>query len=855
MVPPRPKLKTPEYVRFVPVEMNKGYTIAEAAKAAGGKLLAGAGEDKVIQHLLLDSRRVQYPDTSLFFALPGARQDGHQFIAELTARGVQNFVVTKADWAERYPRVNFIVVKDTIAALQKLAGYHRSKFQYPVIGITGSNGKTIIKEWLYQLLNEDYKIVRSPKSYNSQIGVPLSLWQMSDQHDLAIIEAGISESGEMDKLARIIQPTIGIFANVGEAHNEGFLNLKHKAKEKLKLFTKVDRLIYCKDHADVNQAITEINGLKGADAIPVFTWSQHSDADVRVTSILQQNNHSYISAQYHGRDFDFEIPFADKASVENAMHCACTLLVMGQDFGMLRTRMRLLTRIAMRLEMRDAINNCSLINDSYNSDFESLRIAIDFLRQQNQHPRKTIILSDILQSGRSELDLYTEVAKLLKQNGIYRLIGIGPSITREKKVFEQSGVAELICYKSTEEMLKEFDTTALHDEVILLKGARQFEFERIAKLLEKKAHQTVLEINLNAVVNNLKVYQSLLKPETKLMAMVKAFSYGSGSYEIANVLQFNRVDYLAVAYADEGVELRKNGITLPIMVMNPEERSFEAMITHGLEPDIYSLSLLDKFVAILQLKRKSATAKYKIHVELETGMNRLGFEMQDIAALIERIKASECIEVASIFSHLAASEAPEYDDFTRGQIASFEQMSGRICAAFGYPILRHILNSSGISRHTAAQYDMVRLGIGLYGLDPTPAIQARLLPVSTLKTTISQIKHVKAGDSVGYGRVGKVETDKTIATVGIGYADGLERRLSNGTGRMLVGNQLAPIIGNVCMDMTMIDITGIEAREGDEVIVFGGRPRVEEVAKAAGTIAYEILTGISARVKRIYYQE
>lgn len=836
--------------------MNKGYSIIEIAKAIGGKLSAGAGENVQISDLLLDSRKLQQASESLFFALPGTRQDGHQYIDDLYAKGVVNFVVSDSGWVDKYPKANFIVVKDTIAALQKLAGFHRKKFSYPVIGITGSNGKTIIKEWLYQLLNEDYNIVRSPKSYNSQIGVPLSLWQMSEDNDLAIIEAGISESGEMEKLEKIIRPTIGILANIGEAHNDGFLNLKHKTKEKLKLFTQTDVLIYCKDHAEVNQAVAEINALKGTDAIRTFTWSQHSEADVRIISILQQNNHSYISAEYKGQEFDFEIPFADKASVENAIHCACTLLILGKDHGLLRNRMRHLTRIAMRLEMKDAINNCSLINDSYNSDFESLRIAIDFLRQQNQHPKKTIILSDILQSGRGEMDLYAEVAKLLKQNNIHRLIGIGPSIQRERKIFERSELTEVICYKSTEDLLKNLDTSIFHDEVILLKGARAFEFEKIAKLLEKKAHQTVLEINLNALVNNLKVYQSLLKPETKMMAMVKAFSYGSGSYEIANVLQFNRVNYLAVAYADEGIELRKNGITLPIMVMNPEERSFEAMITHDLEPDIYSISLLEKFVSVLKLKRNPTDQPYKIHVEVETGMNRLGFETSDIPALIEKIKASECIAIASIFSHLAASEAPEYDDFTKGQIARFEEMSSAIKEHFNYKIIRHILNSSGIARHTSAQYDMVRLGIGLYGLDPTPAIQQRLQPVSSLKTTISQIKHVKAGDSVGYGRVGKVEKDKTIATVGIGYADGLNRKLSNGRGHMLVGNQPAPVIGNVCMDMTMLDITGIEhVQEGDEVVVFGNNPRVEDIAKASETIPYEILTGVSARVKRVYFQE
>jgi alanine racemase len=836
--------------------MNKGYTITEIAKAVGGKLSGHAAEEIQITYLLVDSRKLQQAQGTLFFALPGTRQDGHHYIDDLIVKGVSNFMVDDGSWIEKYPGANFIVVKDTVAALQKLAGFHRKKFEYPVISITGSNGKTIIKEWLYQLLNEDYNIVRSPKSYNSQIGVPLSLWQMSEDNNLAIIEAGISESGEMEKLEKIIRPTIGILANIGEAHSDGFLNLKHKTKEKLKLFIQTEILIYCKDHADINQAVAEINALKGEDAIRTFTWSQHSDADVRIISLLQQNNHSYISAQYKGQEFDFEIPFADKASVENAIHCACTLLILNKDFSILRARMRNLTRIAMRLEMKDAINNCSLINDSYNSDFESLRIAIDFLRQQNQHPKKTIILSDILQSGRGDLDLYAEVAKLLRQNHIHRLIGIGPSIQREKKIFERSELNELLCFNSTEELLKNLDTSIFRDEVILLKGARSFEFEKIAKLLEKKAHQTVLEINLNALVNNLKVYQSLLQPDTKIMAMVKAFSYGSGSYEIANVLQFNRVNYLAVAYADEGIELRKNGITLPIMVMNPEERSFEAMISNDLEPDIYSLSLLDKFVSVLKLRRGKTDPDYKIHIEVETGMNRLGFEASDIPALVGKIKASECIAIASIFSHLATSEAAEHDDFTKGQIGRFEKMSATVTEHFSYKIIRHILNSSGIARHTPAQYDMVRLGIGLYGLDPTPSVQSRLQPVSSLKTTISQIKHVKAGESVGYGRVGKVDKDKTIATVGIGYADGLNRKLSNGHGHMLVSNHLAPVIGNVCMDMTMLDITGIEqVQEGDEVVVFGNNPRVEDIARASETIPYEILTGVSARVKRVYFQE
>ena len=830
------------------------YSIQEIAKATGGKLRVGIEVETHISYLLLDSRRLQQPAESLFFALAGSRQDGHSFIPDLIQKGMSHFVITESKWLDIYPEATFIVVKDTLMALQKLATEHRKRYSYPVISVTGSNGKTIIKEWLYQLLHEDYCIVRSPKSYNSQIGVPLSIWQMSDEYNLAIIEAGISESGEMERLEKMIRPTIGILANVGEAHSAGFLNRKHKTKEKLRLFGNAKILIYSRDHADVNQAVAEINTLKGADAIPTLTWSQHTEADLRVTSILLQRNHSFISAQYKGRELDFEIPFSDLASIENALHCACVMLYLDRDFEVIKARMRQLTGIAMRLELKDAIHHCSLINDSYNSDFESLRIAVDFLSQQNQQPRKTIILSDILQSGRGEYDLYVEVAKLLQQHNIDRLIGIGPAIKRCMKAFEKIGLQDLQCYDSTDALIHASNHITFQNEVILLKGARAFEFEKIAKFLEKKAHQTVLEINLNAIVHNLKIYQSLLQPTTRMMAMVKALSYGSGSYEIANVLQYNRVNYLAVAYADEGVELRKHGIKLPIMVMNPEVRSFETMIAHRLEPDLYSLSILQQFIEAI--KGKADITSYPVHIELETGMHRLGIEAQELERLIDSIQSSTCIQIASVFSHLAASEATEFDAFTDEQIARFEQMSSTILAAFDYKILRHILNSSGISRHVSAQYDMVRLGIGLYGLDPTPTVQAQLLPVSSLKTTISQIKQVSTGETVGYGRVGKVAEGKTIATIGIGYADGLNRKLSNGKGKMLVRNQLVPIIGNICMDMTMLDVTDIaDAQEGDEVIVFGVNPRVETLAKAAGTIPYEMLTGISGRVKRVYFQE
>lgn len=841
--------------------MADGYLFPEILKATGGKALAQSEKPYHIKELLIDSRRLIHPELTLFFALTGARLDGHNYIEDLYKRGVRNFVVSKDIDTAKFTDANFIKVADVTTALQKLAGYHRAKFTLPVIAVTGSNGKTIVKEWLYQLLHEDYDIVRNPRSYNSQVGVPLSLWRINEGHDLGIFEAGISESGEMEKLQKIIKPTIGVFTNIGEAHSEGFLNIRHKTKEKLQLFSSVDVLIYCQDYHDINQSIGEINALsRGSEdtgnKFNTFGWSMSNAADLQIVSVIQAAGKSEITCLYQNKQFDFNIPFTDMASVENAIHCCAVMLYLGKEVEVIKERMLHLTRIAMRLEMKTALNNCSIINDSYNSDTGSLRIAIDFLKQQNQHPHKTVILSDILQTGRGELELYGEVATLVKESGISKLIGIGPALVRQRKLFENSNGLKFECYESTDDFIRHLDLSTFNNEIILLKGARKYRFEIIGKLLEKKAHETVLEINLDAIAHNFKTYHSLLKPGTKIMAMVKALAYGSGSFEIANVLQFNRCDYLAVAYADEGVELRKNGITLPIMVMNPELRSFETMIQYELEPEIYSLNLLEKFLEVLNLIRKDEDPAYPIHIELETGMNRLGFDEADLPKLVEQIKINPRIKVASVFSHLVASEDEEYDTFTKKQISRFEKMSDELLAAFDYKILRHILNSNGITRHTKAQFDMVRLGIGLYGLDSSEKVQNKLMTVSTLKTTVSQIKQVKKGETVGYGRVGKVDKDKVIATVGIGYADGLSRRLNNGVGKMMVAGKMVPIIGNVCMDMTMLDITDIpNVNEGDEVIIFGVKPHINEVAKAAGTIPYEILTGISGRVKRIYFQE
>jgi alanine racemase len=832
------------------------YKIAEIVTATGGTLLTKPKKDGGISELLVDSRKINHPEQSLFFALPGQKLDGHDYIEELYQKGVRYFVVTKEITTTLFPEAGFVVVKDAITALQKLAGFHRSKFKLPVIAITGSNGKTIVKEWLYQLLHEDENIVRSPKSFNSQIGVPLSLWQINDTNTLGIFEAGISQPNEMSHLEKIIQPNIGIFTNITEAHSEGFLGDRHKAREKLNLFLNVDVLIYCKDYPEINLGVAQTIALRkerdeaNGTTSGLFSWSMSAEADLQITSVIQKDNRSIISALYRLREVEVEIPFTDRASVENVIHCWCVLLYLNKDMDIIRQRIKSLSRIAMRLEMKDAIHQCSLINDSYNSDIASLKIAIDFLNQQNQHPKKTVILSDILQSGRSEFELYEEVARLITQSKVNRLIGIGTSLVRNKKIFEKNETLELECYETTEQFIRQLNTDSFYNEAILLKGARKFRFEIISRFLEKKVHETVLEINLNAIAHNLKVFQAQLKPTTKIMAMVKAFSYGSGSFEIANCLQFNRVDYLAVAYTDEGVELRKNGITLPIMVMNPELHSFETMIQNQLEPDIYSIQLLEKFLETVSLLRSPSDELYPIHLELETGMNRLGFDEIQLDDLLKQLSSTHSLRIASIFSHLVASEDTSQDEFTQQQIALFEKLSSRITATLNYKPLRHILNSYGILRHTNAQFDMVRLGIGLYGIG-----SEKLMPVSTLKTTISQIKQVKKGDSVGYGRIGKVSKNKTIATVGIGYADGLSRRLSNGKGALWVNGKLAPIIGNICMDMTMLDITDIAAQEGDEVIVFGAQPNIETIAKAADTIPYEILTGISARVKRVYFQE
>jgi alanine racemase len=808
-----------------------------------------------IEHLLLDSRKVIFPHSSLFIALKGSRRDGHSFIEELYQKGIRNFLVSMAVDVNAFPGANVILVKDTLHALQVLAMHHRRQYSIPVIGITGSNGKTIVKEWLNQLLEEQFNIVRSPKSYNSQIGVPLSVWQMNDSHDLAIFEAGISESGEMSNLEKIIQPTIGIFTNIGEAHSEGFINLRQKVNEKLQLFTHAQTLVYCKDNPSLHEAVATLwqqLHKRGDKTFSICSWSRLTEAALQIRTIEKGDGQALITAIWQSEKLQITIPFTDDASIENAIHCWCVMFLLKVDPSIIQQKMMRLATVAMRLEVKNGINNCSIINDSYSADLSSLSIALDFLMHQQQHTKRTVILSDILQSGRTEKELYQEVAKALEQRGVNRFIGIGKKISLHRSVFEAINTLELSFYPSVEEFKKDFHHFYCRDETILLKGARVYGLEQIDALLEQKVHQTILEINLSALVHNLQQFQQLLHPSTKVMAMVKAFSYGSGGYEIANVLQFHKIDYLAVAYADEGVELRKGGIALPVMVMNTDASTFDLLVRYQLEPELYSPDLLRALDSFLRLK---GIRQFPVHIELETGMNRLGFSEEQITALIEILK-TDVFSVRSVFTHLVASEDPEHDAYTEEQANIFHRLCDQIGRAISYPFVRHIANTSGIARHPSLQLDMVRIGIGLYGIGAQNTSPITLREVSTLKSTIAQVKHVRAGESVSYGRRGIASRDSIIATVRIGYADGYPRSLSNGIGKMLVRGRLAPIIGMICMDMTMIDVTDIpDAVEGDEVIVFGKELSVEQLASWAQTIPYEILTGVSQRVKRVYFEE
>ena len=805
--------------------------------------------DPVINLLVTDSRKLLFAEESVFFALSTSQKNANEFIGSLYTKGVRCFVTNhfNAGEAAALSEANVLIVENVLAALQAVAAFHRHRFNYPVIGITGSNGKTIVKEWLFQLLNKEYNIVRSPKSYNSQVGVPLAVWQMNETHDLGIFEAGISQPGEMQRLQKIIDPGIGIFTFLGNAHDEGFKGHQQKLGEKLQLFANSHTVFYCSDEKEIKAAIGTSNLSKSTI---LFSWGTRGNPTLLIKDIVTGSNGSNIFCVYRQNEFSFFIPFTDEASIHNAITCCSVLLYLNISIPLLIENMARLRPVEMRLELKQGINNCSIINDSYSADINSLNIALDFLEQQQQHVKKTVILSDVLESGQPGDSLYKSIAAILAQKKLFRFIGIGPKIKGFAYLFDK--VNETYFFSATEEFLQQLPLLQFRDETILLKGARVFQFEKISRVLEQKLHQTVLEIDLNALRHNIKTYQLHLHKDVKLMAMVKAFSYGSGSFEIASLLQHAGINYLGVAYADEGVELRKAGIRLPIMVMNTEEAGFDAIIEKQLEPELYSFKILRSFKNYLQLR---GILDYPVHVKYDTGMHRLGFEEHQLDELCMELKHAKEFRVVSFFSHLAASPDKNHDEFTRQQADIFIRGSKALENALGYKVLKHIANTSAIHRHPQLQLDMVRLGIGMYGVDEDETMQKQLKNVTTLKTTISQVKQIKAGESIGYSRSAVAVTDMQTATVRIGYADGYPRILSNGAGHMLINGRMAPVIGRICMDMTILNVTGVPAAEEDEVIVFGEELPVSKLADWAQTIAYEILTNISQRVRRVYFEE
>ena len=796
--------------------------------------------DITISNLAIDSRTIARSDSTLFVALAGDQHDGHDYLNELYHRGIKAFLVSKPPDINAFPGAGFCLVDDSLSGLQRLAMEWRSRYEGKVVGITGSNGKTIVKEWIYQCMGDTLNVHRSPKSYNSQVGVPLSVWMIGDHHDLAVIEAGISRPGEMDKLQRIIKPDVGIFTNLGGAHQENFSGFEEKIREKLKLFRDCERVI-CR--ADSMAGPIPLRTYLQELGVPIVDWSVNGEATYSYKILEKSTVGTRMALFFENKEISFKLPFADDASIENALHALTFSIDYGRPVHMALRSIEHLEPVSMRLEMLQGIQGSMLINDTYNSDTGGLQAALDLVGQQEKKNGKVVILSDLLQSGREEQALYAEIAGLLLQKEITLFIGIGPALMQHRALFKENS----LFFKETDDFIKRMDRTLFVDRIILIKGSRRFGFERITAELQLKTHKTRLEIDLNAMVHNLNYFRSILKSEVKTMVVVKALSYGSGSVEIANLLQFHKVDYMAVAFIDEGVELRKAGVHTPIMVLNPDPSGFGTMVDYQLEPEIYSLGVVK---ALYNLAHYRGIKEYPIHVKLDTGMHRLGFQESELEELIPWLLHAE-FRVASVFSHLVASDQPEHDDFTLKQIASFRNCARVIGNSIGEIFDLHILNSAGIERFPDAQFDMIRLGIGLHGIGLSPELK----PVSSFKTTISQIRTVPAGDSVGYSRSGVVKHSSQIATIPVGYADGLNRRLGNGIGSVWINGMAAPTFGNICMDMTMIDVTGLKAAEGDTVEIFGSQQTVKEIASISGTIPYEILTSIPERVKRVYLQE
>ena len=822
------------------------YSLEKVTALIGARRFGNA--EARIDWLLTDSRSLAFPETTLFFALRTPVGDGHKYIPDLYRRGVRNFVVGTVpdNYETDYPDANFLRVLSPLKALQRLAERHREEYVLPVIGITGSNGKTVVKEWIYQLLMLSMNVTRSPRSYNSQVGVPLSVWLLDERSRIGVFEAGISQPGEMQALRAIIQPTIGVMTNIGPAHQENFSTIQEKCHEKLLLFKDAKVLIYNEDEAVVAECVKDF-GFSGR----LFSWSQKDEnATVFVRSIEPtEDGKTRIAYFFNGTAAEYTLPFADEASIQNSITALCVCLYLGLTPADIARRMALLEPVAMRLEVVQGVRGCTLINDAYNSDAAALDIALDFMNRRAKEQAakgRTLILSDIFQTGIPAEELYAKVAEMLKSRGVERLIGVGPAISAAHTLFS----IKKSFYPTSEALLESGELDTIHDEIILLKGARNFGFEQIAKALSLRVHETTLDVNLEAIAENLHFYRSFMKPETKLTCMVKASAYGAGSVEIAKTLQERGVDYLAVAVADEGAELRRAGITAGIIVMNPEMSAFGTLFEYELEPEIYSFNLLD---ALIRAARRQGITDFPVHLKLDTGMHRLGFNPKtDIPVLIDRLSHQRALIPRSVFSHFVGADSDGFDDFSEKQFKLFDEASRTLQAAFPHKILRHICNSAGIERFPERHLDMVRLGLGLYGIDP---IDNRVLHnVATLRTTILQIRDVPAGDSIGYSRKTVLDRPSRIAAIPIGYADGLNRHLGNRRGYCLVNGQKADYVGNICMDVCMIDVTDIPCHEGDSVEIFGDALPVTVLSDLLGTIPYEVLTSVSNRVKRVYFQ-
>ena len=820
------------------------YTIENVTALIGARRFGHSATQ--VEWLLTDSRSLVFPETTLFFALRTKVGDGHRYVADLYRRGVRNFVVgtLPAEHETAFPDANFLQVMSPLKALQRLAERHREEHDIPVIGVTGSNGKTVVKEWLYQLLSPTLHVTRSPKSYNSQVGVPLSVCLLGEHSEIGIFEAGISQPGEMAALRAIIQPTIGVMTNIGPAHQENFESVEEKCHEKLSLFQDAKVLVYCADDAVVDECVAT-SLLRGER----LAWSRRNpSAALFVSAVETLERGTRITYRFHGAEAAMTIPFTDDASTVNCIHCLAVLLSLNFSAEEIANRMKRLEPVAMRLEVIQGVRNCTLINDTYNSDAASLDIALDFMarRPEIQNKQKVLILSDMFQTGLPATELYAKVAELLNRRAIDHFIGVGPEISHAHSLF----LMKKSFFPSGEALADSGLLDTLHDSLVLIKGSRPFGFEKITAALSLRVHETTLHVNLDALAGNLNYYRSFMKPETKMVCMVKASAYGAGSVEVAKTLQDRGVNYLAVAVADEGAELRRAGITAGIIVMNPEMTAFKTLFDYELEPEVYNFKLLD---ALIKAAEKEGIQGFPVHIKLDTGMHRLGFDPRlDLPALIDRLHHQTSVIPRSVFSHFVGSDSPDFDDFSAHQFALFDEASKTLQAAFPHKILRHICNSAGIERFPERHLDMVRLGLGLYGIDPID--NRSLQNVTTLRTTILQIRECPKGDSVGYSRRTVLERDSRIAAIPIGYADGLNRHLGNRRGYCLVNGQRADYVGNICMDVCMIDVTDTDCREGDTVEIFGDNLPPAELARLLDTIPYEILTSVSDRVKRIYFQ-